>query len=82
MNKTKITPPELAAKWGISAEKVLSWINAGELRAIDASTSRNGRPRYLIDLDDVAAFEQSRTSVKAKPVIKAKRPRRTVKRYV
>jgi transposase len=56
-----VTPPELARRWGIDVHKVLQWIRAGELRAIDASTVRGGRPRYLIDQVDVAVFEASRT---------------------
>ncbi|MFL5242979.1 MAG: helix-turn-helix domain-containing protein [Gemmataceae bacterium] len=57
--RTKLTPPELAYRWGISPDKVLAWIRAGELRAIDAST-RRGRPRYLIDISDIVSFEQRR----------------------
>lgn len=60
MKRTKITPPQLASRWGIGDEKVLAWIHSGELRAIDASTKRGGRPRYLIDEVDIAAFEAKR----------------------
>lgn len=58
--RTKISPPELAARWGIDAHKVLSWIRSGEFRAIDVSTRRGSRPRFLIDLSDIAVFEQRR----------------------
>jgi excisionase family DNA binding protein len=61
-NRRKLTPPQLAKLWGISADKVLAWIQAGELRAIDVSTRRGGRPRWLIDVDDVAAFEVERAA--------------------
>ena len=73
--KTKITPPQLAVAWGISLEKVLSWIRNGELPAIDASTSQNQRPRYLIDLDDLAAFERRRATTP--PPVKSKQKRRS-----
>lgn len=56
----KLTPPQIAKQWGIAPEKVVAWIQAGELRAIDASTTRGKRPRYLIDIEDLAAFEKSR----------------------
>lgn len=57
----KVTPPELAARWGISPDKILFWIQSGELRAIDASLlPGRGRPRYLIDEDDIEAFERGR----------------------
>ena len=59
-SRNKVTPPELAMQWGVSPDKVLSWIKGGELRAIDASTRRGGRPRYLIDVKDIAQFETDR----------------------
>ena len=58
--KCKLTPPGLAAQWGVSNDKILAWIKSGELRAIDASTRRGGRPRYLIDVADIAQFEVNR----------------------
>lgn len=60
--KRKFTPPEVARLWGISPDKVVSWIHSGVLRAIDASTTRGQRPRYLIDVDDLAAFERARST--------------------
>ena len=59
--KRKYTPPEVAKLWGISPDKVVAWIRAGELRAIDASTSRSQRPRYLIDIEDLRDFEARRS---------------------
>lgn len=70
--RTKITPPELAARWGIDPAKVLTWIRSGELRAIDASTRQGGRPRFLIDEKDIELFELRR-AVGGPPV---KMPRR------
>lgn len=59
-HQTKLSPPELAKRWGISPDKVLSWIRSGELRAMNAATRRGGRPRFLIDEQDIAAFEARR----------------------
>lgn len=72
--RTKITPPQLAKRWGIDPAKVHGWIRSGELRAIDVSSTRGGRPRYLIDVADVAAFEASREVRPPSPVSR----RRTV----
>ena len=58
--KSKLTPPEIARRWGIGTSKVLGWIRAGELRAIDAAASPGQRPRYLVDITDLAAFENRR----------------------
>jgi hypothetical protein len=60
VSRRKISPPELARQWGVDPHKVLFWIRSGELRAIDVSTRRGGRPRFLIDLADIELFEQGR----------------------
>ena len=82
--RCKVTPRQLAASWGISISKVLGWIRTGELHAINAATRQDGSsPRFLIDVDDIAAFEAAR-SVVTKPVAKTPRRRRppNVKQYV
>ncbi|MGA2059948.1 MAG: DNA-binding protein [Thermoguttaceae bacterium] len=73
--RTRISPPELARRWGIDTHKVLGWIRNGELHAIDASTRPGGRPRFLIDEKDIELFELRR-AVGAPPV---KMPRRHAK---
>ena len=70
--RTKLTPPEVARRWGVSAEKVIAWIRSGELHAMNAATRPGGRPRYLIDLRDLEAFELRRS---ATPVPRSKRRR-------
>lgn len=60
--KQKLTPPEVAKLWGVSPDKVIAWIRSGELRAIDASRNRGQRPRYLIDIADLEAFENARST--------------------
>ncbi len=65
--KLKLTPPELAAEWGIDPAKVVGWIKSGELRAINVASNVRGRPRYLIDRADIAAFETARTITKQLP---------------
>lgn len=75
--KRKLTPPEIARLWGITPDKVLCWIRSGELRAIDASTSQGERPRYLVDIDDLATFELSRSTApkaEAKPARRSRKP--------
>ena len=60
--RTKLTPPEVASRFGVSSDKVLAWIKSGELRAINAATRSAGRPRYLIDVADLAVFEARRAA--------------------
>jgi excisionase family DNA binding protein len=70
--RTKISPPELARRWGISVDKVRAWIRSGELRAVNAARRPGGRPRWLIGLEDLEAFERRRSAPRPAP---ARRPR-------
>jgi hypothetical protein len=72
-NRTKLSPPQLAARWGIDVQKVLHWIKAGELRAINVATRCDSRPRYAIDLADIALFEAARTVQPPAPRIHRRR---------
>lgn len=77
--RTKLSPPDLAKRWGIDPAKIIAWIRSGELRAINASTRRGGRPRYLIDVADIAAFEATRdASPTPRPVRRCRRNRNEV----
>jgi hypothetical protein len=62
-HRTKLTPPDLARRWGVSTTKIVNFIKSGELRAINIAAHRKNRPRYLIDVADIAAFEKSRSVV-------------------
>ena len=56
----KLTPRQVGERYQVDPAKVLGWIHAGELVAIDVSQRAGGRPRYRIDPADLAAFEQRR----------------------
>mgnify|MGYP000570493865 CR=1 FL=1 len=60
LTKRKFTPPEVARLFGVEPGKIIAWIRAGELRAINGATRRGQRPRYLVDVADIEAFERSR----------------------
>lgn len=70
------SPAELAENWGITQDKVLSWIHSGELEAVDVSQRDSNRPRYRIDADAIAKFKAARISTP--PPAKPARRRRTV----
>jgi hypothetical protein len=61
--RTKITPPKLAAEWGVHPLKIHALIKAGQLVATNTAVNPTGRPRYLIDRDDIADFERRRKAV-------------------
>ncbi len=76
--RSKLTPPQLAKQWGVSADKITGFVKSGELKAIDVSTNRESvRPRYLIDRADIEAFEASRAVVPPAPKTKRRRKRDT-----
>jgi hypothetical protein len=70
--RTKLTPREVGARYGISTGKVLGWIKNNELRAVNIAARRGGRPRWVIDEADLLMFEASRASDGPAPA----RPRR------
>jgi predicted site-specific integrase-resolvase len=74
VSRTHVTPPELARMRGIAIARIVGWIRSGELRAINQS---NGtlRPRYLISLADLEAFDAKRAVVPPTPVVsRARKP--------
>ncbi len=58
-----LSPPEVAKRLGVKPEKVINWILSGRLRAINVSNGT--RPRYRIDLQNLADFERSLSVVTA-----------------
>ena len=74
MTKCTLTPPEIAERFRISADKVRGWIESGQLRAVNVSTNPGrGRPRWRVSPMDLIAFENSRT---VSPPTKTPRRRR------
>jgi hypothetical protein len=69
-----ITPPALARRYGVNVSKILHFIRCGELKALNLSTKRDGRPRWRITADAVRDFEASRSSA---PPARTARRRRT-----
>ena len=72
----KLTPPEVARRLGVSADKVLVWVHSGELRAVNLATKPHGRPRFAIDEADLDAFEEQRRVRAPAPVSRRRRKQR------
>jgi excisionase family DNA binding protein len=62
LQRRKLTPPQVAARLGVSRDKILTWVRNGPLRAVNAATRTGGRPRWLIDVVDLELFERSRSA--------------------
>lgn len=77
-HRKKLTVPEIARMLGVNQSKVLAWIAADELRALNVASTRATRPRWRIDPGDLAAFEASRanTSNTTTPATRSTRSRR------
>jgi hypothetical protein len=70
-----LTPPQLAKRWGISPEKVLSMIRGGTLRYFNVANPGSRRPRYRILMDAVIEFENR--SVASVASVRRKRRKQT-----
>ena len=69
----------LARLLGVHPAKILAWIRAGELAAVDLAESRGGRPRWKImpaALDEFLAARASQS-----PTPSRRRRRQTEQRY-
>jgi hypothetical protein len=66
-----ITPPVVAARYGVNVHRVLGWIARGELAAVNVGDG--SRPRWRIMPESLADFERRRASV---PKLKATRRKR------
>jgi excisionase family DNA binding protein len=71
-----VTPGEYADRLGVSVDKVRTWIEQGELFALNVATSAHGKkPRWRIPLDAIERFEDGRGTKPAPPVPKRRRRR-------
>ena len=59
-----LTPPQLARRWGVAANKVNNLIASGQLKAINLTEDPNGRPRYRILNSEIIRFERNRLRIK------------------
>jgi hypothetical protein len=63
IERRKLTVPQVAKLWGVSTKKVNFFVRTGQLKAINLASNTSNRPRYSVDLCDIAAFEQTRRVV-------------------
>lgn len=59
------TVQEVADALQVDCGKVLRWLASGELRGVDVSQRRGGRPRWRIRQSDLAMFLDARASAAA-----------------
>ncbi len=69
-----LTPNELAKLLRVSSTKIYTWIDSGELRAVNTASVTCGRPKWVILPEALAEFERRRQG--GPPVNPAPRRRR------
>jgi hypothetical protein len=73
---------QIAKSRGVTPNKVLGWINSGELKAINCATKMGGMPRWKVSEESLAAFDRLRESGPPTPKQRVKKLPHTGKQYV
>lgn len=58
---------EIAERYGVTQHTVIAWIQSGDLKAVDVSRRRGGKPHWRISPEALEAFEFSRMPVPPPP---------------
>jgi excisionase family DNA binding protein len=68
----RLTPPQVAKRYGVSPDTVRRWIEAGELKAVNIASKKATRPRHRIEPEALAEFDRKRMAktLPAKPETK------------
>lgn len=61
-NESTLTVRQVAERYGVNVSKVLAWIAAGTLLAVNIAQRSGGRPRWRITTEAVEQFELARSS--------------------
>ena len=73
-NGVTLTTGDIARRYRIKHEKVQKWIESGALRGFNVANSDSKMPRYRVYLEDLEAFEASRTpQARQKKAVRRKR---------
>ena len=75
------TPALLASQWRCDVHKVLDFIRACELIAINLNPNLAGRPRWIISPEAVEAFEARRSTVPPIKTVRRAPIKRAWKQY-
>ena len=76
-----LTPPEVGEILGVGHNKILDWVHAGELRAVDLSTSRGKRPRWRISRHDLESFLARRSATPPPTTRRQRQPSQRVTQF-
>jgi hypothetical protein len=71
-----LTVADVARRYRVGPDRVRAWIARGELAAINTRDVRCGRPRWVVTVEALTAFERGRQATTPAP--HPKRRKRTV----
>ncbi len=78
----KFSPAQIARNFKVKVNKVLGWINSGELIAVNCATNVGGVPRWKVSAAALADFQRRRQSAQpAPPPTRRRRRTEQVKDY-
>ncbi len=69
----RLTPPQVAERYGASPDTVRGWIERGELRAVNIARPGSKRARYRIEPDALDEFDRKKVPNVAPPTPKRRR---------
>lgn len=72
MSTTLLILQAVAEQLGVTKRTVRTWIDDGELRAVDCSIKPGSKPRYRVRPEDLERFLERRATM---PAVKATRRR-------
>ena len=75
------SPREIAERYAVAPEKVLLWIDVGELAAVNVASPGSSRPRWRVTAEALEAFERRRAAVPPAPRPKRRQRPADVKRF-
>jgi len=71
-----LVPRALAKRWSVCVDKVLRFIQTGELRAFNVASQGSRRPRYRISIEEVHRFEEQTRAAATPRAATTELPRR------
>ena len=71
-----LVPRALAKRWSVCVDKVLRFIQTGELRAFNVASQASRRPRYRISIEEVLRFEEQSRAAAPPRAATSEPPRR------
>jgi hypothetical protein len=63
----RLTPPQVAKRYGVNPDTVRSWIASNELRAVNVAAPGSTRPRYRVEPEALAEFDLRRQTREKAP---------------